>query len=80
MDGFHFEGRQQTARQLARQYPALTVGRWQSVLEAGCKTWDEARMESSRLDFAMQAARVRAGRKAARRPESRIRVARRKAE
>ena len=75
MDGFQFEGRQQTATALNRQYPALSRGRWQSVLERGCKTLPEAMAESARLDYAAQAARVRNGRKAARNPRSRIVVA-----
>lgn len=76
MDRFQFEGQQRTARQLAKLYPALSVGRWQSVLESGCHTLRDALAESARLDYAMQAARVRAGRKAARNPQARICVAR----
>jgi hypothetical protein len=74
MDGFQFEGRQQTASALNRQYPALSKGRWQTVLERGCKTLPEALEESARMDYAGQAARVRAGQKAARNSASRVTI------
>jgi hypothetical protein len=74
VDGFQFEGRQQTANALNRQYPALSKGRWQTVLERGCKTLPEAMAESARMDYAAQAARVMAGRKAARNSASRVTV------
>lgn len=80
MDGFLFDGRQQTANALNRQYPVLSKGRWQSVLERGCKTLAEAMAESARMDYAGQRARVLAGRKAARMPESRVTVMQRSKE
>ena len=74
MDGFQFDGKQQTANALNRQYPALSKGRWQTVLERGCKTLPEAMAESARLDYAAQGARVTAGRKAARNSASRVTI------
>lgn len=80
MDGFAFNGTQRTANSLNREYPALSKGRWQSVLERGCKTLPEAMAESARMDNEGMRNRVLAGRKAARMPESRVSVVRRVAE
>lgn len=41
IDGFQFEGRDVTARQLKREIPAYGLGQLQSALEAGCKTLPE---------------------------------------
>lgn len=80
MDGFQFEGRQQTASALNRQYPALSKGRWQTVLERGCKTLAEAMAESARMDNVAAGKRVMAGRKAARTPASRVTIVQRSKE
>jgi hypothetical protein len=41
IDGFEFEGRQVTARQLKREGLCYSEGTIQSALEAGCKTMGE---------------------------------------
>lgn len=74
VDGFQFNGQQRTANSLHREYPALSKGRWQSVLERGCKTLPEALAESARMDYAAIEARAAAGRKAAKVPASRVTV------
>jgi hypothetical protein len=75
-----FDGRQQTANALNRQYPALSKGRWQSVLERGCKTLADAMAESARMDNIAAGKRVMAGRKAARMPASRVTIVQRSRE
>lgn len=74
MDSFLFEGQQRTARQLAKEYPAYSPGRWQTVLERGCQTLAAAMNESARLDNARDHSRVLGGRKAARNSASRVTV------
>jgi hypothetical protein len=80
MDAFQFNGAQRTANSLNREYPALSKGRWQSVLERGCKTLAEAMAESARMDNIAAGKRVMAGRKAARMPASRVTIVQRSKE
>ena len=64
IDGFEFEGRQVTARQLKREGICYSEGAIQSALEAGCKTMPELVAHIERTRSANMRRSYMAGRRA----------------
>lgn len=71
IDGFEFEGRQVTARQLKREGICYSEGAIQSALEAGCKTMPELVAHIERARSANMRRSYMAGKRAVLRAEAR---------